>query len=83
MADVQPYPRNDKNIELSDVSDAAVTDFAVRLFKESLADGENTLISPLSVLVALSMTANGADNETLAQMEAVLGMPIEQLNSWV
>ena len=83
MDDIKPIPDVAKNIELVDVSDAAVTDFGVRLFKESLADGENTLISPLSVLVALSMTANGADNETLAQMEAVLGMPIEQLNSWV
>ena len=69
--------------ELTDVSDAAVTDFAIRLFKESMEDGENTLISPLSVLVALSMTANGADNETLSQMEAVLGMPINQLNTWI
>ncbi len=69
--------------ELTDVSDAAVTDFAVRLFKESMSDGENTLVSPLSVLVALSMTANGADNETLSQMEAVLGMPIDQLNTWI
>lgn len=69
--------------ELTDVSDAAVTDFAVRLFKASMKDGENTLISPLSVLVALSMTANGADNETLSQMEAVLGMPIDQLNTWI
>lgn len=83
MDDIKPNPDVAKNVELVDVSDAAVTDFAVRLFKESLADGENTLISPLSVLVALSMTANGADNETLTQMEAVLGMPIEQLNSWV
>ena len=69
--------------ELTDVSDAAVTDFAIRLFKESMEDGENTLVSPLSVLVALSMTANGADNETLSQMEAVLGMPIDQLNTWI
>ena len=83
MDDIKPNPDAHKNVELTDVSDAAVTDFAVRLFKESLADGSNTLISPLSVLVALSMTANGAEGETLTQMEAVLGMPIEQLNSWV
>lgn len=63
-------------------SNAAVTDFAVRLFKESLEDGKNSLISPLSVLVALSMTANGADGNTLTQMESVLGMPVEDLNEW-
>ena len=50
---------------------AAVTDFAVRLLRESAKSGENTLISPLSVLYALSMTANGADGNTLAQMETV------------
>lgn len=71
------------DIELIDVSGAAVTDYAIRLFKESMEDGENTLISPLSVLVALSMTANGADGETLSQMESVLGMPIDQLNTWI
>ncbi|MBR6634973.1 MAG: serine protease, partial [Clostridia bacterium] len=53
---------------------AAVTNFAVRLFKASDEEGKNTLISPLSVLCALAMTANGAENETLEEMEAVLGM---------
>ncbi len=78
------YPtQDDFEVQLTDVSNKAVTDFAVRLFKESIEDGTNTLISPLSVLAALSMTANGADNETLSQMEAVLGMPIDQLNLWI
>jgi len=83
MKGIKPNPNARQNAELTDVSDAAVTDFAVRLFKESLSNGENTLISPLSVLVALSMTANGAKGETLSQMESVLGMPTDQLNSWV
>ena len=83
MKNITPKGKSGDDVVLTDVSDAAVTDFAVRLFKASLEDEKNTLISPLSVLVALSMTANGADNETLSQMEAVLGMPTEQLNSWV
>ena len=61
----------------------AVTDFAVRLFQANVQPGENVLISPLSVLYALSMTANGADGETLAQMETVLGLPSETLNTWM
>lgn len=70
---------------LDDLSpqNAKVTDFAVRLFKASEKSGENTLISPLSVLCALAMTANGAENETLAQMEAVLGMTTEELNLYL
>ena len=62
-----------------------VTDFAVRLVKEcseNAGKAENMLISPLSVLLALSMTANGAQNETLAQMESVLGMSANELNEF-
>ena len=61
----------------------AVTDFAVCLFQQSMKAGENTLISPLSRLAALSMTANGADGETLSQMESVFGMPTEELNAYM
>ena len=61
----------------------AVTDFAIRLFKASEESGKNTLISPLSVLCALSMTANGAKEETLAQMESVLGMTVDELNIYL
>ncbi len=63
--------------------DAAAMDFAVRLFQECLQDGENTLISPLSVLYALSMTANGAENNTLSQMQRVLGMSVDDLNGYL
>lgn len=72
-----------EDAKVSDVSDTTVTDFAVRLFKESFDESQNALISPLSVFVALSMTANGADGDTLSQMESVLGMPTEQLNLWI
>ena len=57
-------------------------DFAVKLFKACNESGMNTLISPLSVLAALSMTANGAKGETAAQMEKVLGMSIQELNEF-
>ena len=66
-----------------DAGAAAAADFGIRLFKTSLEEGENTLISPLSVLYALAMTANGADGETLAQMEQVLGMGVDNLNSYM
>ena len=62
---------------------AEVTDFAIRLFKASEVSGKNTLISPLSVLCALAMTANGAEEETLAQMEDVLGMTTAELNLYL
>ena len=70
---------------LNDLSsqNADVTDFAIRLFKASEESGKNTLLSPLSVLCALAMTANGAEKETLAQMEEVLGMTTEELNLYL
>ena len=62
---------------------SAAADFGVRLFQTSMEEGKNTLISPLSVLYALAMTTNGADGETLAQMEHVFGMDCENLNSFM
>lgn len=60
-------------------------DFAIRLFQKARDDNKNSLISPLSVMLALSMTANGARGETLAQMEALLGgdIPMETLNEYL
>ena len=45
---------------------------------------KNLLISPLSVSVALAMTANGAKEQTLTEMEQVLGgdLKIADLNSY-
>lgn len=63
---------------------AAQADFALGLFKNGLTRGENSLVSPLSVLLALAMTANGADGETLAEMERTLGgLSIDELNEYL
>lgn len=62
---------------------ASVTDFGVRLFQQSHQTGENTLISPLSVIYAISMTANGSDGNTLTQMEQTIGIPVATLNDYL
>ena len=59
------------------------TDFAVRLLQESITNKENLLISPLSLELALTMTANGAVGDTLTQMEEVLGLPVSKLNPYL
>ena len=62
---------------------AAVAQFSAQLLNK-LSDGDkNVVYSPLSVLYALAMTANGAEGETLAQMETVFGMPLDQLNGYL
>lgn len=73
----------DMDIETLQTDTVAVTDFSLRLFNQSAKGGENTLISPLSVLYALGMTSNGADEDTLAQMEKVFGMSRQKLNSYL
>ncbi len=45
-----------------------------------LEPDQNILLCPLSIQLALAMTANGAQGETLAQLENLLGTPISQLN---
>ena len=57
-----------------------LTGFGLELLKNLPNREENPLVSPASVAYALGMTANGAGGQTLAQMEAVLGLPVAQLN---
>lgn len=60
---------------------ANAADFAFALLRETLAETEeNRLISPLSALLCLALVANGADGETLAEMEKTFGMDIDTLN---
>ncbi|MBQ8921783.1 MAG: serpin family protein [Oscillospiraceae bacterium] len=61
------------------------TAFALKLMQQAVKDDSgNVLISPYSVMEALAMTANGADGETLKQMEQTLGgLPIDTLNSYL
>ena len=60
---------------------AALARFGLELFLSAPGGEENPLISPLSVITALAMTANGARGETLAEMEEALGLNIEELNA--
>ena len=79
MEDVYAEPA----VVLDAFDDGALADFAVTLFQNTAEEGENTLISPLSVMSALAMTANGADGETLTQMENAMGIPVSELNSYL
>lgn len=65
----------------------SAAEFSVELFKQAYLqnDVSNSLISPLSVLLALAMTANGAGGTTLSEMENVLagGMSLNELNDYL
>ena len=46
---------------------SAAADFSMKLFQNSMDSQKNSVISPLSVYLALGMTANGAEENTLDQ----------------
>ncbi len=59
---------------LSDEFAESYMDFSLRLLMQSQKSdsGADVMVSPLSVMMALEMTRNGAVGETLSQMETVL-----------
>ena len=63
----------------------SMADFSIEIFKKGIIRNENSLVSPLSIMLALAMTANGADGETLAQMENLLGggISLTDLNEYL
>ena len=70
--------------KVTDAFVAAMADFSLTLTNTTVdmerEDKANHLISPLSAMICLSMLAAGAEGDTLAQMETVLGMKREDLN---
>jgi len=71
------------DVGLAGGSAEAVAGFAVALAQNSLTGGENGLISPLSVLSALAMTANGAAGATRDEMEQAFGLSVPELNAYL
>lgn len=79
-------PQDDQQVtvqEQEDPANLAMADFSALLLKECFQEGENTMVSPVSVMAALAMLGNGAEGETLAQMEAVFGMDMDELNPYL
>ena len=62
-----------------------IADISINLFREASDDNKNSLVSPFSVILALAMTANGADSETLEQIQAFLGgdIPLSKINEYL
>ncbi len=88
VADTEDGPAADTATDVNSKNEPDVplfteemTDFAIRLLAVSHKNGDNTLVSPLSVISALAMTANGANGETKTQMEAVFGASADELNT--
>lgn len=70
--------------ELSEGFRKAAFKLSAELFRrtggESIGQGENVLVSPESVMLALGLAANGAAGDTLAQFETLFGGSIGDIN---
>ena len=60
-----------------------VRDLSIKIFQKAASTKENSMISPTSILMAMSMAENGAAGETKKQMEAAFGMSTGALNQWI
>lgn len=66
-------PAKVDTIKLDDGFINSAANFSIDLFKKSATEKKNSLVSPVSVYLALAMTENGADGKTLKEFESVLG----------
>lgn len=59
-----------------------LADFGLEVLKGSY-DSNNMMVSPLSILTALTMAANGSDGITKDEFEDLFGMTIDEANAYV
>ena len=59
-----------------------VMNFSAEIFSHTAGEN-NSLVSPVSLLYALAMTANGTDGRTLAEFEKLIDTDMNKLNSYL
>ena len=64
-------------VQVQEETWAGMYDFSVKLLQSTCEEEENTLVSPMSVLSALAMTANGARGETSGLRREDVSPPIQ------
>lgn len=71
-------------VELPENMNEGYVQFSVELLKRSIAEGENSMISPASVHFALNMAAMGSEDKTLEEMIQVLcpGATLEEITEY-
>jgi len=71
-------------VDINSAFAKAQASFAAELFKGCAVGKDNTLVSPLSIMIAVSMVANGANGETKAAIETALGgLTTDELNQYL
>ena len=80
---VADLPPSDLGEGFCFVGEEGLTDVSVNLFRESFNAEENTMISPLSLITALTMTARGAGGDTLTQLETALDCDLDYFTAYL
>lgn len=63
----------------------SVAGFSGEMLKNCLSEngGKNLILSPLSAMYALTLCSNGASGKTLAEFEALNGIPTDEMNEYL
>lgn len=72
-----------RNLEKMQNTSDKVKDVSMELFKESVSEGKNSMISPVSILMAMAMAENGAAAGSRKQIEKAFGCTTEELSDWL
>lgn len=56
---------------------------SVEIFRQAASTDSSSMLSPISVIIAMSMVENGAEGETKAQMEKAFGMKTGEMSEWL
>ena len=74
------------NLYGSEEVDKSIRINALELYKKlalnDVKEGKNTMVSPLSFMVAMGLLENGAGSETLREIEDAFGYDIGSFNDW-
>lgn len=68
--------------EMDETMRKAYETFAYQMFKSTAKNG-TCMISPFSIYTAIAMLANGADGNTLAQIDKLLGLKDDERNAYL
>ena len=74
-------PKKVDAVPVTDTFSKALCTLSLDLMKDDANKDVNALISPLSIIYALSMLTNGANGETKAQLEKFLTSDVDTLNN--
>lgn len=70
-----------EGVSVTDEFKTSFMDFSLNMFRNTMTkDESNDLLSPLSAALCLALVNNGANGETRAQLETLLGMNTDALN---